>query len=166
MCALRICKKDYFDFRSFRGLLGEKDLHYARIAPPFAPMIRYAAFFWNNRPKQQTIDVSGSRCLATIMRSSRHCMPLVGQIRRSACDIVGPRTTARNATRTKTTQRNKAYISLFFWYYICNTNESNFSCGKIQENSSILPCTCFFGTYLYFSNLMIQFLSISKSRKF
>ena len=65
--------------------------------------------------KQQTeIDVSGSRCLATSMRSSIYCMPLVGQVRRSICGIVGPRATARNATHTKTSQRNKAYTSLFF----------------------------------------------------
>ena len=92
--------------------------HYARITPPFAPMIKYRL---PCRWKQQTeIDVSGSRCLAATMRSSVHCMPLVGQIRRSACDIVGPRATARNATHTKTSQRNKAYTSLFFWYYINN----------------------------------------------
>ena len=65
--------------------------------------------------KQQTeIDVSGSRCLSATIRSSIHCMPLVGQIRRSACDIVGPRATARNATHTKASQRNRAYILLFF----------------------------------------------------
>ena len=38
--------------------------------------------------RQQTeIDVSRSRCLTTTMCSLIHCMPLVGQIRRSACDI-------------------------------------------------------------------------------
>ena len=68
--------------------------------------------------QQAEIDVSRSRCLVTIMRSSIHCMPLIGQIRRSACDIVGPRATARNTTHSKTSQRNKAYTSLFFWYYM------------------------------------------------
>ena len=44
--------------------------------------------------KQQTeIDVSESRCLAT---------------------TIGPRVTARNARNAKTSQRNKAYTSLFF----------------------------------------------------
>ena len=67
--------------------------------------------------KQRTeIDVSESCCLATTMRSSIHYIPLVGQIRRSACDIVGPRATARNATHTTHTisQRNKAYSLLLF----------------------------------------------------
>ena len=69
--------------------------------------------------KQQTeIDVSGSRCLATTLRSSIHRMPLVVQMRRSTCGIVGPRATARNATHTKTLQRNNVYTSPFFWYYI------------------------------------------------
>ena len=66
--------------------------------------------------KQQTeINVSGSCCLSTTMRSSIHCTYLVGQVRRSACDIVEPRATARNATHTKTSQRNKAYTPLFFF---------------------------------------------------
>ena len=81
---------------------------------------RYRSHLWSRISpslwmKQRTeIDVSGSRCLATTM----HCMPLVGQIRRFACDIVGPRATARKATHTKTSQRNKTYSFLFFWYYM------------------------------------------------
>ena len=64
--------------------------------------------------QQSEIDVYGSRCLATTMRSSIHCMLLVRQKGRSACDIVGPRATARNATHIKASKHNKAYIALFF----------------------------------------------------
>ena len=39
---------------------------------------------------------------------------LVEQIRRSACDIIRSRATARNAAHTKASQRNKAYTSFFF----------------------------------------------------
>ena len=64
--------------------------------------------------QQSEIDVYGSRCLATTMRSSIHCMLLVRQKGRSACDIVGPRATARNATHIKASKHNKEYIALFF----------------------------------------------------
>ena len=94
----------------------EDFLVFSRRRPPLCSghatdMITYAAFF---RKQQTEIDVSGSRCLAITMRSSIHCMSLVGQTRRSACDIVGPRATARNATHTKASQRNRAHTPLFF----------------------------------------------------
>ena len=79
---------------------------YARITPPYDHVCRVLL-------KQRT-EISESRCLATTTRSSIHRMLLVGQIRRSPCEIVGPRATARNATHTKTSQRNKPYTSLFF----------------------------------------------------
>ena len=118
-CTLRIFKKDSFDLRSFLGLFSGRR---TPLRSDHATVRTYDQVYrLPCRWKQQTeIDVSGSRCLAATMRSSVHCMPLVGQIRRSACDIVGPRATARNATHTKTSQRNKAYTSLFFWYYINN----------------------------------------------
>ena len=81
--------------------------HYAWITPSFVPMIRYAAFVWNKRPKSTFLEV------AAWIRSSIHCMSLVGQTRQSACDIVWPRATARNTTCTKTSQRNRTYTSLF-----------------------------------------------------
>ena len=76
--------------------------------------------------QQNEIDVSGNRCLAATMRSSIHCMSLVGQIRRSACDIVGPRATARNATNAKVSQRNKAYTRLLLMRYINLWKSNNF----------------------------------------
>ena len=46
-------------FLSSRG----DDPHYARITPPFAPIIIYAAFFWNNSLKSTFREVAAWRQL-------------------------------------------------------------------------------------------------------
>ena len=82
-------------FRSFLGLLGE--------TTPTTLGSRHRSHLWSHM--SHPFETSG--------RNRRIWKSLVGQTRRSACDIVGPRATARNATYTKTSQRNKTYISLF-----------------------------------------------------
>ena len=101
----------------------EDDPHYARVTPPFAPMTTYAAFFADettdrNRRFWKSLDGDNYAPI--------HFMSLVGQIRRFARDIVGPRATARNTTHAEASQRNGAYTPPpFLVLHICIVTQNS-----------------------------------------